>query len=166
MSYHKWLTRRSLTSVASSIQSQKYSLLKRCSSQPISLRSLLRFSARNYPNMIEDITEMILICVTSGHCKSRKLLPETGLFRALNKKKPRRNMALMSSCKDDDGDGQVGLRAGEGELLYLGMDFGTSGARFALIDKHGTICSEGKREYPKYMVKFNSKLISVCLEFE
>ncbi|XP_031271611.1 D-ribulose kinase isoform X1 [Pistacia vera] len=86
-----------------------------------------------------------------GHCKSRKLLPETGLFRALNKKKPRRNMALMSSCKDDDGDGQVSFRVGEGERLYLGMDFGTSGARFALIDKHGTICSEGKREYPKYM---------------
>ncbi|KAJ0077479.1 hypothetical protein Patl1_36531 [Pistacia atlantica] len=86
-----------------------------------------------------------------GHCKSRKLLPETGLFRAPNKKKPRRNKALMSSCKDDDGDGQVSFRVGEGERLYLGMDFGTSGARFALIDKHGTICSEGKREYPKYM---------------
>ncbi|KAF2301919.1 hypothetical protein GH714_030421 [Hevea brasiliensis] len=38
-----------------------------------------------------------------------------------------------------------------GERLYLGMDFGTSGARYALIDKHGTIHSEGKREYPLYM---------------
>lgn len=35
-----------------------------------------------------------------------------------------------------------------GERLYLGMDFGTSGARYALIDKGGTIRSQGKREYP------------------
>lgn len=40
-----------------------------------------------------------------------------------------------------------------GERLYLGMDFGTSGARYALIDKQGTIHSEGKREYPFYMVR-------------
>lgn len=38
------------------------------------------------------------------------------------------------------------------ERLYLGMDFGTSGARYALIDKHGTIHADGKREYPLYMV--------------
>lgn len=40
----------------------------------------------------------------------------------------------------------------EGEKLYLGMDFGTSGARYALIDKEGKIHAEGKREYPLYMV--------------
>ncbi|XP_022146251.1 uncharacterized protein LOC111015510 isoform X2 [Momordica charantia] len=34
--------------------------------------------------------------------------------------------------------------------LYLGMDFGTSGARFALIDQEGTVRAEGKREYPLY----------------
>uniref|UniRef100_A0A6M2E674 D-ribulose kinase n=1 Tax=Populus davidiana TaxID=266767 RepID=A0A6M2E674_9ROSI len=38
-----------------------------------------------------------------------------------------------------------------GERLYLGMDFGTSGARYALIDKQGIIHSEGKREYPVFM---------------
>ncbi|KAL8228863.1 hypothetical protein R6Q57_013763 [Mikania cordata] len=32
--------------------------------------------------------------------------------------------------------------------LYMGMDFGTSGARYAIIDKEGVICSEGKRNYP------------------
>ena len=32
--------------------------------------------------------------------------------------------------------------------LYLGIDFGTSGARYALIDKQGAIHSEGKRTYP------------------
>ncbi|XP_047969254.1 D-ribulose kinase isoform X2 [Salvia hispanica] len=38
-----------------------------------------------------------------------------------------------------------------GEKLYLGMDFGTSGARYALINKAGEIHAEGKREYPLYM---------------
>ncbi|CAM0871055.1 unnamed protein product [Alopecurus aequalis] len=33
------------------------------------------------------------------------------------------------------------------KLLYLGIDFGTSGARYALIDKQGAIHSEGKRTY-------------------
>ncbi|CAN6180162.1 unnamed protein product [Urochloa humidicola] len=31
--------------------------------------------------------------------------------------------------------------------LYLGIDFGTSGARYALIDRQGAIHSEGKRAY-------------------
>lgn len=39
------------------------------------------------------------------------------------------------------------------ERLYLGMDFGTSGARYALIDKQGVIRAEGKREYPVYLVR-------------
>nr|GEZ13558.1 xylulose kinase-1 [Tanacetum cinerariifolium] len=37
-----------------------------------------------------------------------------------------------------------------GEKLYLGMDFGTSGARYAIIDKQGIIHSEGKRQYPLF----------------
>uniref|UniRef100_A0A0E0FYX0 D-ribulose kinase n=1 Tax=Oryza nivara TaxID=4536 RepID=A0A0E0FYX0_ORYNI len=37
---------------------------------------------------------------------------------------------------------------GTGEPLYLGIDFGTSGARYALVDKQGAIHSEGKRTYP------------------
>ena len=36
---------------------------------------------------------------------------------------------------------------GDGTPLYLGIDFGTSGARYALIDKEGAIHSEGKRAY-------------------
>uniref|UniRef100_A0A452XSW1 Carbohydrate kinase FGGY N-terminal domain-containing protein n=1 Tax=Aegilops tauschii subsp. strangulata TaxID=200361 RepID=A0A452XSW1_AEGTS len=35
-----------------------------------------------------------------------------------------------------------------GRPLYLGIDFGTSGARYALIDKQGAIHAEGKRTYP------------------
>ncbi|KAJ4785576.1 Xylulose kinase [Rhynchospora pubera] len=33
--------------------------------------------------------------------------------------------------------------------LYLGIDFGTSGARYALIDDQGNLCSERKRAYPQ-----------------
>lgn len=42
----------------------------------------------------------------------------------------------------------------EHEKLYLGLDFGTSGARFAVIDIGGTIQAEAKRHYPLYSVLF------------
>lgn len=54
----------------------------------------------------------------------------------------------FGSSKDE---GDVPLEAGE--RLFLGMDFGTSGARYAVIDKDGTIRAEGKRDYPLYMVR-------------
>lgn len=41
------------------------------------------------------------------------------------------------------------------EKLYLGMDFGTSGARFTVIDEQGEIKAQGKREYPPFMVKLS-----------
>ncbi|XP_026449616.1 D-ribulose kinase-like isoform X3 [Papaver somniferum] len=34
------------------------------------------------------------------------------------------------------------------ENLFLGMDFGTSGARYVIIDKQGIIYAERKRDYP------------------
>jgi sugar (pentulose or hexulose) kinase len=37
------------------------------------------------------------------------------------------------------------------EKLYLGMDFGTSGGRFTVIDEQGEIKAQGKREYPPFM---------------
>ncbi|KMS98814.1 hypothetical protein BVRB_3g068880 isoform B [Beta vulgaris subsp. vulgaris] len=40
------------------------------------------------------------------------------------------------------------------ERLYLGMDFGTSGARYALIDKYAQLHAEAKREYPLYMIEW------------
>lgn len=49
---------------------------------------------------------------------------------------------------------------GAGERLYLGLDFGTSGARFAIIDKAGTIQAEAKREYPLYSVSFHIYIFS------
>uniref|UniRef100_A0A5B6YSD1 D-ribulose kinase n=1 Tax=Davidia involucrata TaxID=16924 RepID=A0A5B6YSD1_DAVIN len=73
------------------------------------------------------------------HHSSRKLISRTLLFNIVNKPKPR----AMTSDFDLD----------VGERLYLGMDFGTSGARYALINKEGTIFAEGKREYPQYLSK-------------
>ncbi|KAH9657018.1 D-ribulose kinase [Citrus sinensis] len=55
-------------------------------------------------------------------------------------------MSLKVSNSSSKDDVQVG------ERLYLGMDFGTSGARFAIINKDGTILSEGKKEYPKFTI--------------
>ncbi|RVW93381.1 hypothetical protein CK203_022390 [Vitis vinifera] len=68
-------------------------------------------------------------------------------------------MMMNPGSNKDDGEvsGQVGHR------LYLGMDFGTSGARFVLIDKQGTIQAQGKREYPLlYMI---SEYFNVKVEF-
>ncbi|MCD7458797.1 hypothetical protein HAX54_039201 [Datura stramonium] len=45
-----------------------------------------------------------------------------------------------------------------GKKLYLGMDFGTSGARYTVIDREGNIHAEGKREYPLYMVSFFTRI--------
>ncbi|XP_061957978.1 D-ribulose kinase isoform X1 [Populus nigra] len=77
-----------------------------------------------------------------GHCSSRKLLVprKDQLYTTVGK--PRPIMALASNKES-------GILVGE--RLYLGMDFGTSGARYALIDKQGIIHSEGKREYPVFM---------------
>ncbi|KAJ6985613.1 hypothetical protein NC653_023532 [Populus alba x Populus x berolinensis] len=77
-----------------------------------------------------------------GHCSSRKLsVPRKDqLYKTVSK--PRSMMALASNKESD-------ILAGE--RLYLGMDFGTSGARYALIDKQGIIHSEGKREYPVFV---------------
>lgn len=57
-----------------------------------------------------------------------------------------------------------GMNPEIGERLYLGMDFGTSGARFALIDKQGNIHAEGKREYPEYMKEWRHKGLGFLME--
>lgn len=40
----------------------------------------------------------------------------------------------------------------EGTKFYLGIDFGTSGARYTLIDNQGLIHSERKRSYSQPIV--------------
>ncbi|XP_010263862.1 PREDICTED: uncharacterized protein LOC104602021 isoform X1 [Nelumbo nucifera] len=70
-----------------------------------------------------------------GYPHSRKLLP-------------RRISRMEVACSSKDG-GNSGHE--DNRQLYLGMDFGTSGARYALIDDQGTIQAEGKRNYPQYV---------------
>jgi len=76
----------------------------------------------------------------SGYCSSRTRTC------SIVRKKRARTMVFASN----EGNSEVGVQVGE--QLYLGLDFGTSGARFALIDKGGTIHAQGKREYPLYKV--------------
>ncbi|XP_057966137.1 D-ribulose kinase isoform X2 [Malania oleifera] len=68
------------------------------------------------------------------------------LSRVLLFEKSRARIMSFGSSRDNPG---VELKAGE--RLYLGMDFGTSGARYALIDKRGMIHAEGKRAYPLFI---------------
>ncbi|KAK4342967.1 hypothetical protein RND71_038783 [Anisodus tanguticus] len=54
-------------------------------------------------------------------------------------------------CKPTRPNISANYKAENGKKLYLGMDFGTSGARYALIDHEGNIHAQGKRDYPLYM---------------
>lgn len=56
------------------------------------------------------------------------------------------------------------VSVGAGERLYLGLDFGTSGARFAIIDKDGTIQAEAKREYPLYLKEWRFTRLGTLME--
>ncbi|KAH1030686.1 hypothetical protein J1N35_042860 [Gossypium stocksii] len=81
-----------------------------------------------------------------GCCSSRKLNVRTPPWeKSVGKSVKLRTMVV--GCKIENQE--MGFQASE--RLYLGMDFGTSGARYALIDRQGTIHAEGKREYPNYM---------------
>lgn len=62
----------------------------------------------------------------------------------------------------NEGNSEVGVQVSE--QLYLGLDFGTSGARFALIDKGGTIHAQGKREYPLYKKEKRNSGLGAFLE--
>ncbi|CAL5089973.1 unnamed protein product [Urochloa decumbens] len=55
--------------------------------------------------------------------------------------KPRTRITMLSR-QNPEADAAAGTTP-----LYLGIDFGTSGARYALIDRQGAIHSEGKRPY-------------------
>ncbi|GAV74147.1 FGGY_N domain-containing protein/FGGY_C domain-containing protein [Cephalotus follicularis] len=83
-----------------------------------------------------------LLCPSSmriGSCSSRKVLTD---------RNPTRTTLIMTFVSDKKNP-EVSVQVGK--ELCLGMDFGTSGARYALIDKQGTIHAQGKREYPLYM---------------
>lgn len=57
----------------------------------------------------------------------------------------------MSLKNENRNKKQLEVSTGAAERLYLGLDFGTSGARFAIIDIGGTIQAEAKRPYPLYL---------------
>ncbi|KAI0499825.1 hypothetical protein KFK09_018033 [Dendrobium nobile] len=83
-------------------------------------------------------------------CSQR--LPRQGLL--LTEKhfpKIRRRMAsrMSAKCNHEIVDSNIQKM----EQLYLGIDFGTSGARYALIDKEGAVLSESKRAYPQLVVR-------------
>lgn len=61
------------------------------------------------------------------------------------------NPRVVAFKRGKDNNAVTDLQTGE--KLYLGMDFGTSGARFAIIDKYGTIHAEGKKDYPVAAVR-------------
>ncbi|OVA06171.1 Carbohydrate kinase [Macleaya cordata] len=56
---------------------------------------------------------------------------------------------MLASSSSKEGTDVGGVQSSQ--QLYLGMDFGTSGARYVLIDKQGMTYAEGKREYPPCM---------------
>ncbi|KAL2254790.1 UNVERIFIED_CONTAM: D-ribulose kinase [Sesamum indicum] len=87
---------------------------------------------------------MILLFVIGDQYNARKLVSRSSISNALDKSE-RRPASLRAGKVNMDVDLEVEQR------LYLGLDFGTSGARYALIDKEGKIRAEGKREYPLYM---------------
>ncbi|XP_028765628.1 D-ribulose kinase isoform X1 [Neltuma alba] len=67
--------------------------------------------------------------------------------RLCNTTRKRRKIAMsLGSNKERP---EVAVQSGD-QRLYLGLDFGTSGARFAAIDEDGAIQTEAKREYPLY----------------
>uniref|UniRef100_A0A452XSV8 Carbohydrate kinase FGGY N-terminal domain-containing protein n=1 Tax=Aegilops tauschii subsp. strangulata TaxID=200361 RepID=A0A452XSV8_AEGTS len=68
-------------------------------------------------------------------------LPMSRLGRVRNLASSSRIRITMLNQQDRQGNET-------GRPLYLGIDFGTSGARYALIDKQGAIHAEGKRTYP------------------
>ncbi|KAK6946308.1 hypothetical protein RJ641_013852, partial [Dillenia turbinata] len=73
----------------------------------------------------------------------RNSISRNGSLSIMNKSTSR-TMTVRSCSENPLIGNQVG------ERLSLGMDFGTSGAGYTLIDKEMTIHAEGKRDYPRY----------------
>lgn len=98
----------------------------------------------------------LFVYLSPGRCTSKKLNVRTGPCKNSIEKSSRQR-TLVVGCRKENRE--MGFQASES--LYLGMDFGTSGARYALIDKQGKIHAEGKREYPQYMVKAIDNFMSI-----
>lgn len=59
---------------------------------------------------------------------------------------------------------KFGVEIDSEKKLYLGMDFGTSGARYSLIDREGNIHAQGKREYLLYMKERGKNGLDAIME--
>lgn len=95
---------------------------------------------------------VVVVALSPGCCSSRKLNIRTQPWeKTVEKSVKLRTMVVGCNIENQE----MGFQASE--RLYLGMDFGTSGARYALIDKQGTIHAEGKKEYPNCMVRIKKK---------
>lgn len=81
----------------------------------------------------------------AGYCTTRRKFSGNVTLSPMSNLR-RKSMTLIN-CKDS-----LEVDSQDRERLFLGMDFGTSGARFAVIDKEGEIHAEGKREYTSCMV--------------
>lgn len=119
------------------------SLLFPCSHGPPSRLLLFFISLSSFTHCYYSSS----VWSSSGYPSPRRKFPPTGLVlnRAVIKLRRPSSLRPMASVSNG-GEPEIG------ERLYLGMDFGTSGARFALIDKRGIIRAEGKREYPLFKV--------------
>ncbi|XP_006663964.2 D-ribulose kinase isoform X2 [Oryza brachyantha] len=64
------------------------------------------------------------------------------------RRKDRSEVRIKMLSKQNNPRGQRSADGTGEPSLYLGIDFGTSGARYALVDQQGAIHSEGKITYP------------------
>lgn len=101
------------------------------------------------------ISLMIFKCLYFVDCNSNKLVQGAGPYRSVNNPIYVRMHVVGSKANKD-------VSILDGKRLYLGMDFGTSGARYTLIDKDGIIHAERKREYPMYMVISSHSYSIIC----
>eukprot|EP00245_Coleochaete_scutata_P002753 TRINITY_DN1384_c0_g1_i1.p1 TRINITY_DN1384_c0_g1~~TRINITY_DN1384_c0_g1_i1.p1 ORF type:complete len:556 (+),score=77.98 TRINITY_DN1384_c0_g1_i1:86-1669(+) len=59
-----------------------------------------------------------------------------------------RTMSTRASVDSPSRTISADIEAAEGPL-YMGLDFGTSGARVMVIDDEGVVCADGKKAYPE-----------------
>ncbi|KAJ4964851.1 hypothetical protein NE237_016700 [Protea cynaroides] len=97
-----------------------------------------------YPSF--PLLSPLLSSPIQGRRCSRGMFIRRGICKLLNTTS--RTMVILGSIKDG---ADTRPRVQDTPQLYLGMDFGTSGARFALIDEQGTIHAQGKRDYPQHL---------------
>ncbi|KAJ9549132.1 hypothetical protein OSB04_021675 [Centaurea solstitialis] len=121
--------------------------------------------AASIPHSISICSISIRPSSSQQHSSSTSRTSRSGMQYGINSgfRNPSRSISSIGFSSNNITDGSkskgrnslkanssIGVEIGDMKL-YLGMDFGTSGARYAIIDKDGVIQSEGKRDYPVFM---------------